>query len=93
MSIETKIPNISSEMLTQTAQRAGFFIMAAAMTLSTLDSPNDAKRIVLPNQPALGWVGVSEDGGNQIRREREETAPHFISYSVVQRTPARSGRG
>lgn len=91
--LEIKIPKVSTEAITETAQRVGFFIMAATMTLSMLDSPNEAKRIVLPNQPALGWIGQSENGSNQIRREREETAPHFISYSVVQRTPARSGRG
>lgn len=75
------------------AQRLGLFVMGTAMVLSTVELSNEAKRIVLPNQPAPVWVGENEDTNNPIRREREETAPHFISYSEIQRTASRSGRG
>jgi hypothetical protein len=27
-----------------------------------------------------------------LRSEREETAPHYITYSTIQRTPSRTGR-
>jgi hypothetical protein len=80
-------------MLATAAQRLGLFVMGTAMVLSTVELSNEAKRIVLPNQPAPVWVGENEDTNNPIRREREETAPHFISYTEVQRTASRSGRG
>lgn len=82
-------------MLAEAAQRAGLLAMSAALTLSVLELPDEAKRIILPSQPAPVWVDAGERGndGSAIRREREETVPHFISYSEVQRTPTRSGRG
>lgn len=89
---ETKIPHIASKALVTTAQRIGLVVMGAAMAFSVLDLADEAKRIVLPTQPVL--VGAENNSNdNQLRREREETAPHFISYSEVQRTPSRSGRG
>lgn len=79
------------EIVTDTAQRLGLVAMGAAMVLSVLDLSEEARRVVLPSQPVL--VSVGENTGNdQMRREREETAPHFVSYSEVQRTPSRSGR-
>jgi hypothetical protein len=54
------------------------------------DHPNG--KIVLPNQPSFVLAGENEEANNPIRREREDTAPHYISYSEVQRTAARSGR-
>ncbi len=90
----SKIKNHKStgRLLTETAQRVGLVTMGAAMVLSIMDLSDEAKRVVLPNQPVLVAVGENS-GSNQIRREREEVAPHFISYSEVQRTPSRSGRG
>jgi hypothetical protein len=77
----------------EAAQRLGLVAMSAALMLSVLELPDDAKRIILPAQPAPAWANIDEQGGNNpIRREREETAPHFISYSEIQRTPTRSGR-
>ena len=87
---KTKKPHITSERLIAAAQRAGLLVMGTAMALSVLDLSDEAKRIVLPTQPVL--VRAEESSDNQMRREREETAPHFISYSEVQRTPSRSGR-
>lgn len=92
---EIKIPKINTEMLTEAAQRIGLAAMSAALVLSVVELPDDAKRVILPNRPSPVWAnaGGENSENNPIRREREETAPHFISYSVVQRTPSRSGRG
>jgi hypothetical protein len=92
---EIKIPKINTKMLAEVAQRVGLAAMSTALVLSVVELPDDAKRVILPNRPAPVWVnaGGENSDNNPIRREREETAPHFISYSVVQRTPARSGRG
>lgn len=84
---------MSYEKVGTVAQRLGLFVMSTAMILSMFELSDDAKRIVLPSQPEPVWVGENEDTNNPIRREKEETAPHFISYSEVQRTASRSGRG
>ncbi|HET7059808.1 MAG TPA: hypothetical protein VFH99_00600 [Candidatus Saccharimonadales bacterium] len=86
---KTKLPSTA---LHEAAQRIGLVIMSGALTLSVLSLPDDAKRIILPTQPLPAWAGESSNANNPIRREREETTPHFISYSEVQRTASRSGR-
>ncbi|HVX48000.1 MAG TPA: hypothetical protein VHA05_01445 [Candidatus Saccharimonadales bacterium] len=80
--------------LSETIQNLGLLLMSAALTLSVFEVPDDAKKVVLPNRPAPVWVesGGQGNDNNPIRREREDTAPHYISYSEVQRTPTRSGR-
>lgn len=89
---KNKNHNNTASKLAVAAQRLGLVAMGTAMVLSVLDLSDEAKRVVMPNQPVL--VAANENtGNNQMRREREETAPHFISYSEVQRTPSRSGRG
>ena len=93
---KTKKSRITTEAISDTVQKLGLVVMSAALTLSVLELPDDAKRVILPNRPAPVWVeagGQGNDNNNPIRREREDTAPHYISYSEVQRTPARSGRG
>jgi hypothetical protein len=91
---KNKIPKIDTEVIAEAARRVGLVTMSAALTLCMLELPDEAKRAILPIQPAPAWAEAGQHGGsnNPIRREREETAPHFISYSEVQRTPARSGR-
>lgn len=91
---KTKKSKNYSEALTEAAQRLGLAAMSAALVLSVLELPDDAKRVILPSQPVPAWANAGENNDNNpIRREREETAPHFISYSEIQRTPTRSGRG
>lgn len=66
--------------------------MTAAATVGMLELPDHPNaRIVVPSQPALVAVTSGEDT-NPLRREREETAPHHISYSETQRTPGRTGK-
>ncbi len=70
-------------------------LMTAAVTLGMLELPDKgASKIVVPSQPAFELAGSnSEDSGNNpLRREREEAGPHYVSYSVNQRTPSRSGK-
>ena len=70
--------------------------MAAAATIGMLEMPEHPdKRVVVPHQPAFAFA--TENGGNNqqdntLRREREEAGPHYISYSVAQRTPGRTGK-
>ena len=81
---------INIEQITEAAQNIGVVLMTAAVTLGIATDHMATGRVVLPNQPALATAG--EQGGNPLRREREESAPHYISYNVTQRTPARSGK-
>lgn len=86
----------SVDKITDTALRSGYLLMAGAATLGMLEFPDHLKReAVVPNQPvfAMAVQNGQEPGqaANQMRREREEVAPHYMSYSVAQRTPSRSG--
>jgi hypothetical protein len=72
--------------------------MTAAFTLGMLELPESAKRVIVPHQP-IPEFAESQNGGNgfnlgdnSLRREREETGPHYVSYNVAQRTPGSTGR-
>ena len=87
----------ATDKITEAAARSGFMLMAAAATLGMLELPEHPNnRIVMPNQPVFAMaVQNGEEPGqaaNQMLREREEVAPHYMSYSVAQRTPSRSGK-
>lgn len=95
MSIKTKKSNQQVEKLSHIAQQAGLMLMTAAATLGMLEAPDKVNsKIVVPNQPSFAFAenNIEDSMNNPIRREREETGPHYISYSVSQRTPSRSGR-
>jgi hypothetical protein len=78
--------------LADVAQQLGMVLMATAATVGMLELPDHPNsRLIVPNQPALVAV-TAEEGNNPLRREREETAPHHISYSETQRTPGRTGK-
>lgn len=68
--------------------------MTAAVTLGMLELPeHGSAKIIVPNQPALAFAYDKEGTeNNPIRREREDTEQHYVSYSVSQRTPSRHGR-
>jgi hypothetical protein len=92
MSAKTKIGNSTIDQLGKVAGQAGLILMTAAVTVGMLELPDHTNsKIVLPNQPAFAFAGENEEN-NPVRREREESAPHFISYSEVQRTASRSGK-
>ena len=80
--------------LAEAAQQGGVMLMTLAVTLGMLELPNHPNnRIIVPNQTSFALaIENGEEDNNPIRREREEIAPHFIDYSVTQRTPARSGK-
>ena len=94
MSRKTKNTKTTLSQINTVAQQAGLMLMTAAATVGMLELPDhSAGKIVVPNQPALTFAGENaEVNNNQIRREKEEVEQHYISYSVAQRTPARSGK-
>jgi hypothetical protein len=80
------------------AMQAGLLLMTVATTLGMIELPDHTNnKVVVPNQPAFAMAinGVNSRYAQQptiIRSEREETAPHYITYSTIQRTPSRTGR-
>ena len=64
------------------------------MTVATLaglvEMPDRPFKVALL-APAYATAGESK-GANPLRREREESGPHYISYSATQRTPGRTGK-
>ncbi|HEY5442844.1 MAG TPA: hypothetical protein VIJ68_04860 [Candidatus Saccharimonadales bacterium] len=95
MSAKTKNKSNTTETITELGKQAGLLLMTAAVTLGMLELPDRPNnRVVLPSQPAFAWANENEEGNNPnaLRRSSEETEQHYISYSVTQRTPSRSGR-
>lgn len=85
----------NTKSLEQISQNIGLVLMSAAATFGMLELPDHPNaKVVVPNQPVFAFATqLSEEGNNNVlRREREESAPHYISYSVTQRTPGRTGR-
>lgn len=74
-------------------KQIGTALMASAVTVGMLELPGHTNsKVIIPSQPAFVFAEENNTDNNQLRREREETAPHFISYSETQRTASRSGR-
>ena len=94
MSNKNKNIQLPTEKLSEAAMQGGIILMAAAATLGMLELPDHQNsKVIVPNQPAFAVAAHGGDDPNNIlQREREEVSPHYISYSVVQRTPTRSGR-
>lgn len=92
MSIKNKNQSIS-EKLANIGTNAGVIMMAAATTVGVMDMQNHQRiKVVIPNQPIFAYETNNTQSNNPIQREREESAPHYISYNVTQRTPGRHGK-
>ncbi len=91
MSEKTKTETV--DQIVAKAQQAGVGLMAVAATFGMVNPSDHDKRVILPSQPVFSLVNEpTEQGGSTLRREREEAGPHYISYTVAQRTPGRSGK-
>lgn len=95
MSINNKNSQTTLDRAAIVAQQAGLVLMSAAFTLGMIDIAEQIKgKVIVPTQSSFAVEAVSPQGGHDepIRRDREETHPHSASYSINQRTQARSGR-
>lgn len=83
-----------TEQLGRRAQHLGLVMMTMAATLGMAELPHheEAKVTITPHYLAFAGVEVGGDHGDSMRREREETGPHYTSYGASQRTPSRAGR-
>jgi recombinational DNA repair protein (RecF pathway) len=88
----TKTKTSKTAQIAELSRQAGLLLMSAAVTMGMLELPDRSTRVVLPTQPVFAWANEKEQNQNTLRRESEETDQHYISYSVAQRTPSRSGR-
>ncbi len=81
-----------TEQISQIVQNTGLALMTAAVMTGMVELPDHGiARAVLPMQAELAPV-PAVGNANPLRREREESAPHYISYNVTQRTPGRSSK-
>jgi hypothetical protein len=96
MSTKIKTIKTPTEQLTKLSQQAGLLLMTAAVTMGMIELPEHANnKVILPTQPTFAFATNNTgefDPNNPVRREREETGPHYISYSIAQRTPGRTGK-
>ena len=96
MQTKTKKSQPNIDKLAKASHQVGLMLMTAAVTIGMLELPDHPNnKVIVPNQPAFAYAGNNiEDTNlnNPVRREREEAGPHYISYSVNQRTPSRHGR-
>ena len=83
----------TSRNLVSLAEQVGMLLMATATVTGMMELPNHPNnRVILPGQPSFAMATENEEQNNPIRREREETEQHYISYSVSQRTPGRASK-
>ena len=89
---KTNIMQNITEQLTTSAANLGLALMTVAVLSGMVEVPeNDRARAVLPMKAELA-PAPAESAESTLRREKEESGPHYVSYSVAQRTPARSAR-
>jgi hypothetical protein len=89
----SKIKNQNKDEISLTA-KLGITLMSIATTFGMVDLPSHLRaQITVPTaRPAYAYVNESNDKTNSLQRVREDTETNYVSYSVSQRTPARSGR-
>jgi hypothetical protein len=78
------------EKLGDIAQNVGLLAMGTAMAVGFIEIGGHS-RVVVPATATLSPAGEHLQGGDPMRREREETGPHYISYGAMHRTAGRSG--
>lgn len=92
MSIKNKKQSLTQKLMNLGAQ-SSVVLMAAATTVGVMDmQSNQRVKVIVPNQPTFAYETENTETNNPIQREREESAPHYISYNVAQRTPSRHGK-
>ena len=92
MSIKNKNQSLTQK-LAALGTQASVALMAAATTVGVMDMQDHQRvKVIVPNQVTFAYETENTESNNPIQREREEVAPHYINYSVVQRTPSRHGK-
>lgn len=79
----------------EVAKNAGLVMMTLAATIGMVELPEHPNsKIVVNAQPAFAFAtnNTGTEHQSSQRREREESGPHYISYSAAQRTPGRTGK-
>jgi hypothetical protein len=83
----------NTQKLRNLGTQAGVMLMAAATTVGLMDmQEHQSVKVIIPNQPTFAFETENTQLNNPILREREESAPHYVSYEVAQRTPSRHGK-
>ena len=92
MSIKNKQTSVTQKLHTL-GTHASVLLMAAATTVGVMDmQEHKGIKVIVPNQPTFAYETENTESNNPVQREREEVAPHYISYDTSQRTPSRHGK-
>jgi hypothetical protein len=87
MSKNTKNQNSGSDFFAEIAEKAGMIVMTAAAISGFFELPSHSLiRVALPGQASLSFANLDDELNTPVRREKEEAGPHYVSYSVSQRT-------
>lgn len=77
--------------INQSMKHMGMIMMTLAATVGMVELPEQhAKAVTAPQ--AIVFATETPDSSHTQRREREESGPHYVSYSAAMRTPGRTGR-
>lgn len=93
MSNKTKIGYLhkATEQVSKISGQIGMLLMTAAAVTGMLELPSHPNnRVIVPNQPIFESSSIYNELNDPIRREREDPAPHYVNYSVTQRTHSRA---
>lgn len=83
----------SSESISSLASQLGILLMSVAAVTGMLElQDHPTNRIIIPGQPNLAMANELNELNSPIRREREDSSPHYISYTVAQRTHSRAAK-
>ncbi|HSX47761.1 MAG TPA: hypothetical protein VLF63_03230 [Patescibacteria group bacterium] len=93
MSNKTKIQNKNTTTVKNIYKNLGLLLMTSATALGLVELHNHSKnQAVVNTRPVFAFQEESNNNLNSLRTERNETVPHYISYSETQRTPSRSSK-
>ncbi len=81
---------INNKDLANVSRQLGFALMTIATLAGLVEMPERPLKAALL-APAYAINSQSGDE-NQMRLERQEAGPHYVSYNATQRTPGRTGR-
>ncbi|HET9098199.1 MAG TPA: hypothetical protein VFN51_01125 [Candidatus Saccharimonadales bacterium] len=82
--LQTRLANIAAQ--------SGILLMTAATTIGIVEMPDHVRtQAIVPGRAVFAFA-YDSGNSNLLKREKEDTAPHYISYAETQRTHSRAGR-
>lgn len=91
---KTKNKKSSNMTLRNVSSQLGILLMSVATTFGMIEINNHVKaQVLVPARAVFASENqIQSPTNSSILRDKEDVAPHYISYSTFQRTPSRSGK-